>query len=113
MIKLNIDYTVVGKRIKEARKSMNRTQEHLSEFLSVSTVYVSRIERGSTKINLETLVKVCTFLNVSTEFILSGTICSSDNYLRNEITDMLKGCSPEKIRLIVSVIKPIVEFKEL
>ena len=85
---------------------MNRTQEHLSEFLSVSTVYVSRIERGSARINLETLVKICTFLNVSTEFILSGTICSSDNYLRNEITDMLKGCSPENIRLIVSILKP-------
>lgn len=109
---MNIDYAVIGKRIKDIRKNKNKTQEKLAEFLDVSTVYVSRIERGTTKVNLETLIKICEFLNISPSYILTGSICSSDDYLRNEITEMLVGCSPEKIRLIVDVIKPIVDYTE-
>lgn len=109
---MNIDYDVIGKRIKDIRKGKNKTQEKLAEFLDVSTVYVSRIERGTTKVNLETLIKICEFLSVSPSYILTGSICSSDDYLRNEITEMLVGCSPEKIRLIVDVIKPIIDYTE-
>lgn len=107
---MNIDYAIIGKRIKDVRKNKNKTQENLAEFLDVSTVYVSRIERGTTKVNLETLIKICEFLDVSPAYILTGSICSSEDYLRNEITDMLIGCSPEKIRLIADVIKPIIEY---
>jgi transcriptional regulator with XRE-family HTH domain len=107
---MNIDYKIIGKRIKQARKDINKTQEDLAEFLEVSNSYVSRIERGTTKLSLELLVKICTHLNVSPSYVLTGSISSSDDYLRNDIVDMLKGCSSEKIKLIVEVIKPIIEY---
>lgn len=109
---MSIDYVIIGKRIKEARKNKNYTQESLAEYLNVSIAYVSRIERGATKLNLETLIKICEFLDNSAAYILTGSIYSSEDYLRNEITDMLRNCSPEKVKLIANVIKPIIEFKE-
>jgi len=76
----------------------------------VSTVYVSRIERYTTKVNLETLIKIYEFLDITRAYILTDSICSSEDYLRNEITDMLIRCSPEKIRFIADVINPIIEY---
>ena len=112
MINLNIDNNAIGSQIKTARKNKNYTQENLAEHLGVSITYVSKIERGDTRINLETLVKICNYLDVSPAYILNNSICTSESYLRNEITDMLRDCSPEKIRLIANVIKSIIEFRE-
>lgn len=98
---MNIDYKIIGKRIKQARKDINKTQEDLAEYLEVSNSYVSRIERGTTKISLELLVKICSYLNISPSYVLTGSIYSSDDYLRNDIVNMLKGCSSDKIKLIV------------
>ena len=39
------------------------TQERLAEALSVSVGYISQIERGVTKINLDTLAAVAAHLN--------------------------------------------------
>ena len=48
-VKMEIDYKVIGQRIKEARRGRGWSQEQLSEELDVTTVYISRVERGSTK----------------------------------------------------------------
>ena len=109
---MNIDYKVIGKRIKQARKYNNKTQEDLAECLEVSNSYISRIERGTTKLSLELLIKICTYLNIEPAYVLTGSISSSDDYLRNDIVDMLKGCSSEKIKLITEVIKPIIKYNK-
>ncbi|MDR3594159.1 helix-turn-helix transcriptional regulator [Clostridium sp.] len=109
---MNIDYTVIGKRIKQARKENNKTQENLAEHLEVSNSYISRIERGTTKLSLELLVRICTYLNIDPSYVLTGSISSSHDYLRNDIVDMLNGCSSEKIKLITEVIKPIIKYNK-
>lgn len=109
---MNIDYKIIGKRIKQARMNKHKTQEDLAEYLEVSNSYVSRIERGTTKISLELLVKVCNHLDIEPSYVLTGSVSSSNDYLRNDIVNMLKDCSSEKIKLIVEVIKPIIEYKK-
>lgn len=42
-----MDYKLLGKNIKEARKSLKMTQEQLAEQIDVSTVFISQIENGS------------------------------------------------------------------
>ena len=51
----NIDYILIGKRIKAARKALGMTQEKLAEELDVSIGYISQVERGVTKISLDLL----------------------------------------------------------
>ena len=50
-----IDYKLIGKRIKKQRKEKNMTQEILSEKIDVTVGYVSQIERGFCKVNLDIL----------------------------------------------------------
>jgi transcriptional regulator with XRE-family HTH domain len=110
VINLSFDYGVIGKRIKQAREDKGLTQEKLAESLDVSNAYISKIERGKTDVGLKRLSEISAVLEESMGYLLNGTNSSSGDYLRNEITDMLEGCSPETIKLIASVIKPIVEF---
>ncbi|MGN7456105.1 helix-turn-helix domain-containing protein [Paenibacillus pasadenensis] len=106
------DYSVIGKRIRRAREEKGLTQEALAEQLDVSNAYISKIERGRTPINLDRLSELCVVLEETPEYLLSGANRSSQDFLRGEIMEMLEGCSPEKIRLISQVIRPIVDFKE-
>lgn len=104
-----LDYNIIGERLKKARVEKNMTQEKLAEQLDVSIAFLSRIERGSSHINLKRLSQFCTILGVSEGYILSGTSDANDTYLANEFSNLLKKCSPERQKLIYKVSKAIAE----
>ena len=102
-----IDYSVIGERLKKARKKKNITQEELAEKLDISIAFLSRVERGNSKINLKRLTQICEILNVSEGEILTGVSSKSDNYLDAEFASLLKQCSPKKQKLIYDIAKVI------
>ena len=104
-----LNYIIIGDRLKEARMNKKLTQEDLAEKLGVSVPYVSRIERGSTAINLKRLAEICNILDVSEGEILSGASTESSSYLNTAFSDLLKNCPTEKIDLIYKVAKIIAE----
>lgn len=112
VMNLSFDYGIIGRRIKKAREKKGLTQEKLAEELDVSNAYISKIERGKTPISLDRLSELCYVLEESAEYILNGSDSAADDYLRNEIMVMLEGCSPEKVKLISQIIKPIIEFRD-
>ena len=104
-----IDYNIIGERIKQARMSKKLTQEDLAEKLDVSVAFLSRIERGSTHINLNRLNQICTILGVTEGDILNGSSSNSNLYLNKDFSNLLKSCPPEKISLIYKIAKTISE----
>lgn len=98
-----IDYRIIGKRIKKARMDLGLTQEKLSEKISVSTNYLSKIEGGHEKPNLEMLEKISIATNVSLTELLTGVV-EQRQYLQKDIADILSSCSPKKVRLIYDII---------
>lgn len=57
-------------RIRELRKSKGLTQEEFAPVLNMSRASYSYIESGSRELNIETLIKLSKFFNVSTDYIL-------------------------------------------
>ncbi len=102
---MEIDFKVIGQRIKEARNLKGWTQEKLSEEIDVTTVYISRVERGSAQLNLRRLVQIAEALNSSIEYFIVGAIPSSKNYLNRDLYEILLKCSPAKQRLIYNMAK--------
>jgi transcriptional regulator with XRE-family HTH domain len=102
-----IDYTLIGRRIKERRLEKNLTQENIAEHLDISVSYVSRVERAAVKISLETLVRVATFLDVSPAFLLDGTIAASCDYLQGELADVVGGFNSGQMRLLMDIAQAI------
>lgn len=106
---MELNYDIIGMRLKDARMAKNITQEELAEKIDVSVAYISRIERGSTHVNLKRLTDICNALDVSQGQILDGISPESDSYLNSAFSDLLKNCPPEKMDLIYKIAKTIVE----
>ena len=104
-----VDYSIIGSRLKQARIKAGLTQQELAEKTNLSIAFISRIERGSSHINLKRLSEFCSILDVSEGYILNGVADSDENYLYNEFNDILKKCSPEKQKLIYKISKMIAE----
>lgn len=67
-----IDYSIIGARLKSARLNAKLTQQELAEKTNLSVAFISRVERGSSHINLKRLSEFCSILNVSEGYILNG-----------------------------------------
>ena len=72
-----MDYIDLGRRIRKQRTQRGWTQEALAERVNVSTSFVGHVERGTRKASLETLVSIANVLDVSLDYLLSGSINSS------------------------------------
>ena len=69
----------IGSNIRTARMRANLTQEKMSEMSVVTPQYLSDLERGLVGTSIPTLIRICTELNVSSDFILFGSSSDSDS----------------------------------
>lgn len=60
-------------RLKELRKEKNMSQKALADVLNTTNSSVCDWERERNEPNLETLVKIAEFFDVSTDFLLGKT----------------------------------------
>lgn len=63
----------IGKRISKRRRQMSMTQEQLAEKMNVSVQMVSNLERGNKAVKIENLIKISGILEISTDYILTGS----------------------------------------
>ena len=64
----------IGRKIKLARSRTNYTQEKLAEKLSLSTRYISQLERGIAFGSATTIINLCKALNISSNFLFDDLI---------------------------------------
>ena len=109
---MTIDYSIIGQRLKNARINTGLTQQELAEKMNLSVAFISRVERGSSHVNLKRLTEFCSILGVSEGDILNGVSNVADNYLTAEFSEILDKCSPKKQKLIYKLSKLIAEDDE-
>ncbi len=102
-----VDFEIIGKRLKQARKDVKLTQENLAEKMDVSVAYLSKVETGKIHINLERLAEICGLLGVTEGQILNGVSSNSQDYLDIEFYKLLKSCSIENQKLVYDITKLI------
>lgn len=97
------DYSVIGRRIKEVRLEKQLTQEELADKLNVSVAFMSRVERGTSKINLKRLAQISDELNISIAYLLTGSNMASKDYLKEDFCKVLEKCTPLQQKLIYEI----------
>jgi len=102
---MNIDYKLIGERIKRIRKSQNMTQETLAERLNVSIGYVSQVERGITKISLDLLGAISSILGCDVACFISESAVNSNEYMESEIIREIRKLDNKKRKFILELIK--------
>ena len=105
-----LDYKILGGRIKEARIRRGVTQRSLSKAMKISTAYVSRVERGQSKVNITRLVEISELLKTPLSYLVSGAVQNEEDYLNKEFKAALENCSPERQKVILEVVKLIAEI---
>ena len=100
---MNVDYGAIGQRIKQVRRSRDMTQERLAEALSVSVGYISQIERGVTKINLDTLAH----LNCELSELVTGVSVLQGRYLEGELAQLVDQMDGRQRKMLLEVAKLI------
>lgn len=97
------DYNIIGKRIRNSRIEKRLTQEELADRLNISVAYMSRMERGSTKVNLKRLIQIAEILDLTPGYLLTGSNIESKDYLKTEFNEILEKCTPKQQKLIYEI----------
>lgn len=104
---MELDYEVIGKRIKEVRSLRGWTQAKLAEKSDVEPSYLSHIERAVTKLSLPTLVNIENALEVSLDELLYTNLNKSSHVSIDMIDKLISDCTPDEISAMAEVIKTI------
>lgn len=91
---MGIDYPIIGQRIQRLRRQRGITQEQLAEKLGVTVGYISQLERGVTKISLDTLGRICAALRGDMAAILSGASPEQASYRQDELMQKYARLTP-------------------
>lgn len=102
-----MDYKVIGKNIRKVRKSMNMTQEKLSELIDLSSVFISQIENGVGKPSLETIFKLSELFNVPMDILVKSTTKKKLTSDLTEINSLLQNRTKSEIYLVTSIVREL------
>lgn len=69
-----VDYSLLGTRIRLKRKEMGITQAEMAERCGVSVPFIGHIERGSRAPSMESFLEICRVLHVTPDFLLQDYI---------------------------------------
>ena len=96
---MDIDYEIIGKRIKETRLRKNLTQQNIAKKLNISVAFLSR----------ERLVEISNLLNIQVSYLIDGSAKKSKIYLKNELNEILDKCTIEQRKFIYNIAKLVIE----
>lgn len=102
---MSVDYKVIGTRIKAKRKAIKLTQEEIAEKLDVTVGYISQVERGVTKINLDLLCRIGNILDCDIAYFVSGASAEQSSYLAEEFANKFSQLTKDQKQLIISLIE--------
>ncbi len=107
---MDIDYRLMGQRIKAARAARDLTCEQLAERVGISTESLAHIEISSNHPGLQAVFRIARELNVSLDY-LTGRVSSPMETLAGELSDISelsqvqKGYLSEMINRLLPFVK--------
>ena len=109
---MHIDYSIIGRRIKEKRKAKHMTQEQLAEHLDVTIGYVSQLERGATKINLDILSRIANLFHCDVaEFVTSSNSFCLIDESTDELIETYNQLTSDEKKKLLQLVKFYTELK--
>lgn len=105
---MELNYALIGIRIKKIRKAQKITQDKLSEMAGISPQHLSQIESAKTKLSLPALISICNALNVTTDKILCDVLTAeTTNEISADIEEVFRDCTADEVYLMLSVAESV------
>lgn len=102
---MDINFALVGRRVREARRARGLTAEMLAERVDLATESLRHIEIGSSKPSLQALYRIASVLGVSMDYLTGRTSSIAESLLDEN------GLSPkqeEVMRDLIDSMIPII-----
>ena len=106
---MNVDYKLIGTKIRDERKKKSYTQEILAEKLGVTVGYVSQVERGITKISLDLLAAIASILECDLAMLVTGAAVQMENYRADQFAQGYSALTTKEKQLVNGIIKLLLE----
>lgn len=97
----------IGHRIAMRRNQLGLTQAEAAELSGLTQQFFASVETGRKNMRADSIVRVAKALNVSTDFLLTGTVT---DFERNHITQMLEPLDEVQLYVIEEIIKKVLYF---
>lgn len=101
------DLKEIGKRIRAKRIANEMSQEDLAYAANTSASNISDIEHGKNNFRIDTFVRILEALQVSADYILRADVPNVNELYGNELSEILKGCSPSEVESILNLVREI------
>lgn len=99
-----IDYTDIGRRIKQKRIEKGFTQERLSELIGVGPSHMSHLESGKTVPSMEVFITLCNVLTCSADELLCREIPTAQPLMANWLTDLVADCDAVETKILSDIL---------
>ena len=107
-----MDYSLLGKRIREERLRLGMTQEKLAEEVNISTAYLGQIERGERSVTLDKLIPLANRLGVTVDFLLADYIAPNNDIAIDRVYQLLMGKTAAEKEMAINVLKLIFSYTD-
>lgn len=99
-----LDYTLIGRRIKEIRLKNSLTQEKLAERCNLSASYISLVETANREASLESLVSLANNLGVTVNEFLKGYQINDVITYNSDFALLIDDCNCYERQIIYDVV---------
>lgn len=98
-----LNYKLIGSRIRAIRKKRGLTQEQLAERADISPQHCSGIETGAAKVSLPALVRIANALDATPDDFLLDSVKQSAPLYAEKIAEVFSDdCSSDETYLMLS-----------
>ena len=95
---MNLDYSLIGLRIRKRRKKLKRTQEWVAERAEISTQHMSNIERAVSIPSTEVVMKLAIALDTTPdEFLVGAVRHQNEDESWRGVGDLLRGMDEKQL----------------
>lgn len=102
-----LDFAIIGQRIKEVRSSKKLTQEYLAEKTGVNVSHISNIETNKVKVSLTLLVGICNALDVTMDYLLQNEYHTPTSVTERELFNTIKDMDEAKLETLLKIAKAL------
>jgi len=100
-----MDFSDIGKRLKEKRKALNLNQAQFAEMVDLSVDYISKLERGERIPKIPCFVSLLNALDLSADEVLSENLNKSYVSRTSEYLDRIGKLPKKEQNLIFNMIE--------
>lgn len=106
---MDVDYKLIGNKIRRARKKHEKSQEWLAEKIGVTTPTISHIETGTTKVTLDNLIAIANLFKMTADEFVVDSLQYPKVVYKDDLQEVIESCSLIERVFLTQVLRTVKE----